>query len=502
MKFSISFKYSNVTFKNKETKETIAYDTKASEGNTFTFDNVDEDVVIGMLKGIKDKKASQLFAYDDLRTNFINVMARNKCKELYDKLDKNEWKIEDIAISNITIKDVEFTKPTMNAREAITVESKKMKKLNMTKEQFNRSKYFQRKYGKLEYVSESGRLFKTNKGKVLMFVKESSDGGKSRIERLCTNLEKQYDTLTYDEIEGKLKEAGFVLDEYGGGDKAYAVFVHDCGIVANVEYKFVRTYPGRDSWHAGDVTYFGWYDDPDYQRWSNESTKKFGKKFTKESSTDSIYGFYEWLKSNTMYDSGIHVKYHDNEDGTESLEMTLDDRFDWGDDVEGGKLPKEQSEYYQHWLQMFKSKAKENGWEFSKDYDDTYDEYVLILISVGSSEEYDESYGEYDDDDGVGDGQWHVFDYGPDFPLVEQYMIMAPTGDTWPASSSGAICDYDGEYSYSTRQEMEDEAFALEVDGEEWTPTEIDQPYPREVQKAIRLVISRLEEEGIAVDEP
>ena len=125
MKFSISFKYSNVTFKNKETKETISYDTKASEGNTFTFDNVDEDVVIGMLKGIKDKKASQLFAYDDLRTNFINVMARNKCKELYDKLDKADWKVEDVVVSNITIKDVEFTKPTMNARETITVESRK-----------------------------------------------------------------------------------------------------------------------------------------------------------------------------------------------------------------------------------------------------------------------------------------------------------------------------------------------------------------------------------------
>ena len=44
-----------------------------------------------------------------------------------------------------------------------------MKKLNITKEQFNRSRYFQRKYGELEYVSESGRLFKTDKGKVLMF---------------------------------------------------------------------------------------------------------------------------------------------------------------------------------------------------------------------------------------------------------------------------------------------------------------------------------------------
>ena len=125
MKFSISFKYSNVTFKNKETKETIAYDTKASEGNSFAFDNVDEDVVIGIVKGIKDRKASLVFSYDDFRTNFINVLARNKCKELYDKLDKGEWKIEDIAISNITIKDLEFTKPTMNARETITVESRK-----------------------------------------------------------------------------------------------------------------------------------------------------------------------------------------------------------------------------------------------------------------------------------------------------------------------------------------------------------------------------------------
>ena len=44
-----------------------------------------------------------------------------------------------------------------------------MKKLNITKEQFNRSRYFKNKYGKLEYVSESGKLFKTSKGKLLKF---------------------------------------------------------------------------------------------------------------------------------------------------------------------------------------------------------------------------------------------------------------------------------------------------------------------------------------------
>lgn len=129
MKFSISFKYSNVVFKNKETKETVSYDSKA-EGNSFTFDNVDEDVVLGIVKGIKDKKASAVFSYDDLRTNFINTLARNKCKELYDKLDKGEWKVEDIAISTITLKDLEFTRPTMNARENLTVESRKVSESN------------------------------------------------------------------------------------------------------------------------------------------------------------------------------------------------------------------------------------------------------------------------------------------------------------------------------------------------------------------------------------
>ena len=49
-----------------------------------------------------------------------------------------------------------------------------MKKLNITKEQFNRSRYFKNKYGKLEYVSESGKLFKTSKGNVLKF-NESDD---------------------------------------------------------------------------------------------------------------------------------------------------------------------------------------------------------------------------------------------------------------------------------------------------------------------------------------
>ena len=48
-----------------------------------------------------------------------------------------------------------------------------MKKLNITKEAFNKSNYFQTKYGKLEYVSESGKVYKTDKGNVIKFVSEA-----------------------------------------------------------------------------------------------------------------------------------------------------------------------------------------------------------------------------------------------------------------------------------------------------------------------------------------
>ena len=54
-----------------------------------------------------------------------------------------------------------------------------MKKLNITKEQFNKSQYLQKKYGKLEFVSESGKYFKTSKGKVLKF-KESNNSWTDR----------------------------------------------------------------------------------------------------------------------------------------------------------------------------------------------------------------------------------------------------------------------------------------------------------------------------------
>lgn len=47
-----------------------------------------------------------------------------------------------------------------------------MKKLNITKKQYEESKYFNKKYGVLKFVSESGKLFKTDKGVVLSLESE------------------------------------------------------------------------------------------------------------------------------------------------------------------------------------------------------------------------------------------------------------------------------------------------------------------------------------------
>lgn len=50
-----------------------------------------------------------------------------------------------------------------------------MKKLHITKEQFSKSKYLNQKYGKLKFVSESGRYYKTDKGEVLNLFHEAKE---------------------------------------------------------------------------------------------------------------------------------------------------------------------------------------------------------------------------------------------------------------------------------------------------------------------------------------
>ena len=80
-----------------------------------------------------------------------------------------------------------------------------MKRLNITKEQFNKSQYLQKKYGKLEYVSESGKLFKTNKGKVLMFREHHDPEGFTKNPEIQKLSEK---------VLSKMKRMRKMLDEW------------------------------------------------------------------------------------------------------------------------------------------------------------------------------------------------------------------------------------------------------------------------------------------------
>ena len=123
-----------------------------------------------------------------------------------------------------------------------------------------------------------------------------------------------------------------------------------------------------------------------------ESRKRFGNKFVRESTEDELYRFYEWLKSSTQYDAGVHVKYYDNEDGSESVEMWFDDRYQWDDDVADGTSFPEEDSGVQDWIRQCKKQAEKNHWDFSTD---EYDQEVtldnrIFSISIGSPVRNDE----------------------------------------------------------------------------------------------------------------
>ena len=74
-----------------------------------------------------------------------------------------------------------------------------MKKLNVTKEHFEKSKYFTKKYGKLEFVSESGKLFKTEKGNVLKFKESNPDNNLCSGSQGCCGSDLR--TMGYEDLD-------------------------------------------------------------------------------------------------------------------------------------------------------------------------------------------------------------------------------------------------------------------------------------------------------------
>ena len=155
-----------------------------------------------------------------------------------------------------------------------------MKKLNITKEQFEKSKYFKNKYGKLEYVSESGKVFKTNKGKVLMF-KESFYG-----------------------IEGAKKDVdGAIL--YKRCIIEPSEFYANLGEMYDREHPEDPNHEGFDDWCwentdliESELEHLASYDDNYEGDPYYKESKKFGRKFKESSNTkDEPYSVYKFINT-------------------------------------------------------------------------------------------------------------------------------------------------------------------------------------------------------------
>ncbi len=89
-----------------------------------------------------------------------------------------------------------------------------MKKLNITKKQYEESKYFNKKYGSLKFVSESGKLYKTDKGVVLALesiedIKDDDEGKEEDDAPKGDDADKGRDStdVTRGELAEMLKEA-------------------------------------------------------------------------------------------------------------------------------------------------------------------------------------------------------------------------------------------------------------------------------------------------------
>ena len=115
-----------------------------------------------------------------------------------------------------------------------------------------------------------------------------------------------------------------------------------------------------------------------------ESTKRFGKKFVKESCDEEFDRYYERMKKIFRYDSGIHIRLKDNEDGSETIEVTFDDRFNWNDDVVSGRIPLDEDSGLLDWITRFDERGHRNGWEF--DYEIAKD--IEHPIDGGANNDY------------------------------------------------------------------------------------------------------------------
>ena len=99
--------------------------------------------------------------------------------------DFTQEELKKLADENIDINKIK------ESSKYITRRNNTMKILTITKKQYNESKYFQTKYGRLTHVSESGKIYKTSKGNLIKFMEAKSiyDGIENALETLKQRLD-------------------------------------------------------------------------------------------------------------------------------------------------------------------------------------------------------------------------------------------------------------------------------------------------------------------------
>ena len=156
--------------------------------NILVIDLMLEGVAIEYKMGNRDEKVFTLYdvgTRERLVTawdieDFIEMMAESEFADRGDAFDKaiSKWMkmyMNDEYIEEVMDKFESFADGITDEYPDEVDES--ARKLNITKKQYNESRYFQKKYGTLKYVSESGNIYKTSKGRILKFMKESVGDG-------------------------------------------------------------------------------------------------------------------------------------------------------------------------------------------------------------------------------------------------------------------------------------------------------------------------------------
>ena len=165
-----------------------------------------------------------------------------------------------------------------------------MKKLNITKERYEKSRYFKNKYGTLEYVSESGNLYKTDKGKVLMFkesrklANESSDEvaspGNVQVDDIlyCTSCY-DFKISTFYKVLAKRGQSTLVLQRlkknYTGSQSDGVAEPTD---EVDSDYRPITVRYGKHGFKIGGNRLYVWDGTP-LEEYNYSESKKFGRKF-------------------------------------------------------------------------------------------------------------------------------------------------------------------------------------------------------------------------------